>query len=124
MLVLDAMCAHIKDNLITLSDLRVVDRGKDNICIIMSHNIQYKCVMVQHNNALVITIGGVDVYVSTANQVLATAERVVADYQSQLDEIGEGTALSTKRPPTLTLELTGLSPDQVARIITITQEQT
>jgi len=129
-LTLDAICSTIRDNLIDPTDLQVTHRGgpatDSNTTLILTHNIQYRCMLLHDGSGVIVTVRGVDCFVSTPTQVQDIASSILQDYQQQLDELDSTTDLvqsrSEKRPPTLTLDLTGLSPDQVARILIITKE--
>lgn len=134
MMLLEATIARIKDGLIDPSELSISDSSGYDTTILLSHNIQYNCTVDPMANELTIVISGVDHHISNSIQVLQAADDILSDYQSQVDEIGlvciksavqrnTPTIVSTQRAkPTLTMDLTGLTPDQVKRILQITEE--
>lgn len=122
MLLLEALCAGIRDGLVNPTELTIVDRSGHDVSLILSHNVQYMCNINSYCTALIVTIRGVDHHIETATQVSAATTAILNDYQTQLDELGIDKPKPVPRRPTLSLDLTGLTPNQVARIIEITEE--
>lgn len=103
-------------------ELSIVDRSGYDISLILSHNIQHACTVDASRTELIVTIGGMDNHIETAQQVTLAVNNIIGDYQTQLDELGIAKSKPRQRRPTPSLDLTGLSPNRVARIITITEE--